>query len=411
MPSIYIRGVLPNEQGVVALRYKRVPDGRGRRPDWVTAPFYVRYTDNRGRQVWSEPYKSIEEAEDAKVGTADVLAAQAKGLTVAEAKDHSNIGKTPIKKAVEDFLDAHRNDRPKTRQQYATALNQLLEHLPRTFRFVPSGERETKEMLTSFLRSLESEYSAKTIETRMGVVFSMLKDYKKETGVEYPSTLVKLPKSQTVRAKAYSSEEIQKLFSAMSDEEQVRYLFFLHSACREQEVQYATWDDLDLIHRTYRITGEAKSDVGFVPKNHEERTVRLTTELAELLRKRKRNAPNDRWLFVNEEGLPEGHFLRKFKAVAKRAGLNCGRCKTTITDGKYENKKRVEVTCEARPVCEKHYLHRLRKTRATQWLRSGIDLMKIKTWLGHKSLAVTQIYLSDESTPDEQDKVDAASNF
>lgn len=98
---------------------------------------------------------------------------------------------------------------------------------------------------------------------------------------------------------------------------------------------------------------------------------------------------------MNKDGEAEGHFLRKFKAIAKRAGLNCGNCKTTIKQGKYHLRKRTEVTCATRPVCEKHHLHRLRKTCATLWLRNGVNLMDIKTWLGHKSLETTELYLSD----------------
>jgi len=37
----------------------------------------------------------------------------------------------------------------------------------------------------------------------------------------------------------------------------------------------------------------------------------------------------------------------------------------------------------------------LRKTCATRWLRNGVNLMDIKTWLGHKSLETTELYLSD----------------
>jgi integrase len=61
-------------------------------------------------------------------------------------------------------------------------------------------------------------------------------------------------------------------------------------------------------------------------------------------------------------------------------------------------------------VCEKHYLHRLRKTAATRWLRNGINWMDIKTWLGHASLAVTQIYLEDSMDIDQtmQAKLDRA---
>ena len=76
------------------------------------------------------------------------------------------------------------------------------------------------------------------------------------------------------------------------------------------------------------------------------------------------------------------------------------------------NRHVVEATCETRPVCEEHYLHRLRKTAATNWLRSGFDLMKIRSWLGHKSLEVTQIYLDSEMhDPEEQKKLDCAGKF
>jgi integrase len=179
----------------------------------------------------------------------------------------------------------------------------------------------------------------------------------------------------------------------MTPEEYLRYLFFVRTGCREQEVQFATWRDIDLKSLRFTVTGDGKSDVAFVPKNHEERQVPLTTELGSLLTEHKKHAISDRWVFTNEDGKPEGHFLRKFKAIAKRAGLNCGRCKVTIRVGRYDNRHTVETTCKTSPVCEEHYLHRLRKTAATNWLRSGFDLMKIRSWLGHKSLEVTQIYL------------------
>ena len=242
----------------------------------------------------------------------------------------------------------------------------------------------------------------------MGFIFSLLK----ANGVERSSKLIKLPKVQRIRTKAYNPDEVAKLFAAMSREEYLRYLFFLRTGCREQEVQYATWRDLDLKNLRYTVTGEGKSDVAFVPKNHGEGPVPLTTELGSLLAEHKKHTASDRWVFTNEDEKPEGHFLRKFKAIAKRAGLNCGQCKTTIREGRYDNRHEVETRCEIRPVCQEHYLHRLRKTAATNWLRSAFDLMKIKNWLGHKSLEVTQIYPDSEMhDPEEQKKLDRAGKF
>jgi len=402
MPSVYVRLQIDRK----GWRYRAVPPGRGRRPDWVKGPFFVRFTDARGKQVWSEPQGTIEKAQEFAEQTAEVLAAQAKGLTVEEAQDLANIGRTPVKVAVEKFLDLHRNDRPKTVQQYTNALKHLLANLPRKIRFI--DQLGTQDALNGYLKTLESGYTPKTIETRMGVLFSLLKAHRKETGVDKPSKLVRLPRVQVVKAKAYSDEEVQELFGAMTEQEWLRYKFFLDTGCREQEVQYATWDDVDFTKEKFTVTGVGKTDVNFVPKSHEERSTPLTSELVGLLKAYRKQAPSKRWLFANEDGRPEGHFLRKFKAIAKRAGMNCGRCKTTVREGKYDARHEVTVTCETRPVCDRHYLHRLRKTAATRWLRKGIDIMKIKTWLGHKNLNVTQIYLSDESSSDDQAKINAA---
>ena len=195
-------------------------------------------------------------------------------------------------------------------------------------------ELATSEALDAYLHILQNEDCAtKTISTRMGVVFSMLKDHRRETGVEYPSKLLSLPDVTEETVETYSDEQIIQLFSAMNPEEKARYLFFLHTGCREQEVMYATWDDVDFRQRKFRVTGKSKRDVNSVPKNHEQRWIPLTTELFELLKDRKAEAKHRRWIFVNENRDPEGHFLRKFKAIAKRAGLNCGHCKTTIKEG------------------------------------------------------------------------------
>ena len=403
MPSVYSRFKTPH-----GWEYQKV--GKGRPPK--DAKFHIRFTDAQGKRLWSQPYNTPQEAQENAAGVALATETAAQGLTVAEYENQINAGRTPIKAAVEKFLQLHRNDRPKTGAQYKGALTHLLANLPRNVRFVK--ELATSEALDAYLHALQNEdYASKTIGTRMGVVFSMLKDHQRETGVEYPSKLVSLPDVTEETVETYSDEQIIQLFSAMNPEEKARYLFFLHTGCREQEVMYATWDDVDFKQRKFRVTGKGKSDVNFVPKNHEQRWIPLTTELFELLKDRKAEAKHRRWIFVNENGDPEGHFLRKFKAIAKRAGLNCGHCKTTIKEGKYHLRKATEVSCATRPVCEKHYLHRLRKTCATRWLRNGINLMDIKTWLGHKSLAVTQLYLADSEhiDPGMQAKLDKAGRF
>lgn len=96
---------------------------------------------------------------------------------------------------------------------------------------------------------------------------------------------------------------------------------------------------------------------------------------------------------MNQQGKPDNHFLRKLKRIALRAGLNCGQCRTTITEGRYEKSKKVEVSCKSRPVCQHFYLHRFRKTCASRWEQHGVPIRTIQHYLGHKNLETTMIYL------------------
>jgi len=387
MASIYARFKGPGGKW----GYEKVGRGKPRE----NATFHIRFTDADGRRRWSSPYANVKDAKEDAEGTAVAVKAQSVGLTVEEFQD--SIGKASVKTAIEDFLKFHRNARPKTVAQYTRALEHLSAHLPAGVRFV--ADLATHKALDTYHATLQAEkFAPKTIWTRMGIVFSMLKRNAKETGVPEPSTLVKLEKPEPKSPITYTEEDIAALFNHMDEEEKIRYTFFLHTGCREQEVMYATWEDVDLVNK--RFTVSAKKDVGFVPKNHEVRTIPLTSKLVSMLEARKKNVPHKRWIFVSDSGKPDGHMLRKFKAIAKAAGLNCGECETEITEWHCGSSKKVEASCLTRPVCEKHYLHRLRKTCATRWLRQHIDLRKIQQWLGHKSLAVTQIYLEGSATVD-----------
>jgi integrase len=407
MPAIYVRKTLPSAEGVIALRYKKVPVSAGRRPDWArTGPYYVRFTE-AGRQVWSQPFEVLEKAEEFRSTAKEAVAAERAGLTLAESQDAANINRKPIRTAVEKFLDRKRGKSAATVTNYTYILNEFVEWLPSKIRFVDQIAGEP-EILDNYKRHLEEEAQAapKTVANKLLVVCFMLK----ASGVQNPSKLVEMPTVDEEPAEPYTRQELSKLFATMTPEERVRYQFFLDSGCREKEVQFATWDDI--INGEYSVRTKEYTDAQgrkrkFTTKNHLTRRIPLTGELLELLKDREKHSGPQRWIFVNEDGQPEGHFLRKFKALAKRTGLNCGQCKTKIMDGKYENRREKEVSCETRPVCEKHYLHRLRKTCATFWHEQHFPLRTIQYWLGHKSLETTQKYLGIQSTETLQAQINA----
>ena len=261
----------------------------------------------------------------------------------------------------------------------------------------------TEAVLRSYKRYMDAEgYAGKTIDTRLNILYFLLK----KNGITARLPRDEMPTVEEETAVPYSDEDLVKLFAAMDDESRIRYKFFLGTGCRDKEVTFAAWADVDFTKREYHI--RRKEDVGFTPKSHESRTVPLPVSLVDALKTRRRTRPNDRWIFLNKDGKPDNHFLRKLKRIALRAGLNCGQCRTTLTTGKYDRKKATEVTCKTYPVCEHIYLHRFRKTCATRWQEHGIPLRTVQAWLGHKNLETTQRYLGVTDSGKLRPQIDAA---
>jgi integrase len=382
-------------------RYRRVEEGKGKRTGDLQPPFYLRPTLSGGQKWRRLEAKNFVDAKD-ETGQFDaVLAAASKGLTVAEAETISNLNRVTVKAAVDAYLEKKQSKSPKTVSQYRLVLKQFLEALALCkVKFI---DQITEDVLRKYKTRMDSEgYAGKTIDTRLNIVYFLLK----KNGITARLPRDEMPTIEEETAVPYSDEEIEKLFAAMDDESRLRYKFFLGTGCRDKEVTFAAWNDIDFTKREYHV--RRKEDVGFTPKSHESRTVPLPVSLINALKARRKIHPSDRWIFVNERGEPDNHFLRKLKRIALRAGLNCGECRTTITLGKYDRKKQTEVTCKTQPVCEHIYLHRFRKTCATRWQEHGIPLRTVQAWLGHKNLETTQRYLGVTDSGKLRDEIDAA---
>jgi integrase/recombinase XerD len=380
-------------------RYVRVNLGRGRRPA-EAPPYYVRFTVG-GKRKWSDPYDTLKDAQEAAETLPDVIEAQSKNMTLGELTESRNANRIAVKSAVDTYLTQKASKAPKTRLQYTRALSEFLEAL------VACKVRFLDEISEAVLRKYKifmetRKYAGKTIDTRLNIVYFLLR----KNGVTARLPRDEMPTVEEETAVPYTDEEIKKMFASMDEESLIRYKFFLGTGCRDKEVTFAAWNDIDFAKREYHI--RRKEDVGFTPKSHESRTVPLPVSLVDALKARRKKHPDDRWLFVNERGEPDNHFLRKLKRIALHAGLNCGQCRTTITTGKYDRKKLTEVTCKTQPVCEHIYLHRFRKTCATRWQEHGIPLRTIQAWLGHKNLETTQKYLGVTDSGKLRPQIDAA---
>ena len=331
--SIYIR----EKNNTGCWRYSRVNTGRGRRPADLRGPFYLRYTNSEGKQPFVRGGDTLEAATDAAERLQTGLLAQSKGLTVSELDDMSNANRVPIRVAVLDFLEQKKNKAKRTVEAYTLHLNEFLQSLQGGVRFM---DEITAHTLRAYKDSMEKKgFAGKTIHNRLLTILFLLK----KNGIKNPLAWDEMPTIEDEPAVAYTEDELKILFAHINPEEAIRYKFFLGTGCRDREVTFAAWQDIDFAKATYHI--RRKEDVGFTPKSHESRTVPLPGSLVTMLKERRKNVPNPRWIFVNEEGRPESHFLRKLKTIALRAGLNCGQCSTTVTKGKYDRKFKAKVSC------------------------------------------------------------------
>jgi integrase len=375
----------------------KVVEGRGIRTSTITGPFFVRPFVNGKQERYTLHSETFTEAKQEAVEVQKMYVAHARGLTVNELATMQNSNRQPIRSVVETYLDQRKNKRPKTISQYRTAMEGFIESLGKV-RFL---DEITPDVLRNHMNYLIAKgYAGKTVDTRTNIVTFMLK----KNGVEARVPKDEMPAIETAHAEVFPDDDLNAMFNIMTPEQSILYKFFLGSACRDQEVQYAAWADINWQKRTFHV--RSKPDDGFVVKNHQNRIIRLSDSLVTMLEKRKKTAASDRWIFPDSNGQPGNHFLLKFKKIGLRAGINCGQCRTLVTKGEYANKRKVDVTCSTDPVCEHVYLHRLRKTCATRWHDAGVPVRTIQYYLGHKSLETTMIYLGVKDS----DKVAAQIN-
>ena len=175
--------------------------------------------------------------------------------------------------------------------------------------------------------------------------------------------------------------ELTDFFAACNSERRLAFMFFLFSGCREREVMFACWNDIDFVNRTYTV--RPKPELGFRTKNGKVRLVPLPQVLIDALKTYILIAPTRRLIFVNSEGGPEGHFLFKLKQIVFRAKLNCGHC---------ANKQ--GRSCATAPVCANWSLHKFRRTWATMHLLNGMPMPLLQNYIGHSDMETLNRYLA-----------------
>ena len=345
MLTIYKRFKKPKRVNGRSGPLKRVG---GIRHSTITGLFSVRpYSNTLKRQVpHALASKTFAEARQEADEFEKLWEAQSKGLTVGEMDVMQNSHRLPIKLVVDTYLDLKKNKRPKTVAQYRTALREFQES---------TTAKYLDEINTGVLRNhmnclTEKGYAGKTMDTRLHILYFLLK----RTGVTARIPKDEMPTVETEAAVPFSDAELKAMFKIMSPEDNIVYSFFLGTAARQQEVEFAAWADINFERGIYNV--HSKPEVGFVIKSHQSREIVMPDSLTKALKARREKMPDGRWIFPSRDGGTRNNFLLKLKKIALRAGINCGQCRTIVTKGEYDKKKKVEVTCATDPVCA-HVLH------------------------------------------------------
>jgi integrase len=361
--------------------------------------YALRYRNSGGHRCWETVGKDGTIALAAKLRKEKELAARRSaaeaGLTLKDKEGHERVR---LSDAIVLYLaDAKLQKAKRTygERRYGMELFQRV----CTKVYLDDVDRSDFNAFITFLRAHIPALADRTVHNRC----SILKGFLRANGITDVITRKDLPCYTKKTVDAYSEDELRVLFAAANDNERLIFQFFLGSGARESEVTYACWSDINFRDKTFSVT--EKRDLGFIPKDREERVIPLPDPLVKALKERYAQSRGTRLIFPNKQGRPNGHFLRMLKKLAKRAGLNCGQC-FNVGKGKRQS-------CLKAPVCDRFELHKFRRSFATLHHEAGVPARQVQQWLGHSDLSTTLRYLAiaDDRSQKTRDRVNNSFAF
>ena len=351
----------------------------------------------RRKSVGSIPSVILAEAQRQRA----LLDAKAAGIEVAESESKPLTRQLFLADAIERYLrDVKMNKSESTFRHYSHTLDLFKKSLAKA-----TVDAIDRDDMMDFQASLyKLGLSARTVKHKAIIVTSFLKT----VGVRNLLGKGDWPTYTEEDPQIYIPEELQKFFDNCTPDEFLLFQFFLHSGFRDGEVRHAEWPDLDFNHGVVKVThkeANRSQKWSFDPKSRRTREVPLPDFLLDRLRDAKKKSKS-KLMFPSKAhskapkarpgGKPSDEFLEYCKVIALRAGLNCGDCENAAGE-----------LCAVAPCCERFYLHKFRATFATMHLQSGVDILTVSKWLGHKELKTTMRYLTAARGEDVRKKVNA----
>jgi integrase len=304
-----------------------------------------------------------------------------------------------LAEAAEEYIARSKQKSRRTYNGYRTAVNLFVQSCKKTY----LDEIRRDDML-DFLSLLRNSKSLKTSRLfgestvfnyfLKTVVFlndrGIAKHVAKEDWLQKKDWPINVDKrNKNKKYSTYLEEEIAALLQISDTTEAALIRFLVGTGFRIGEAAVAEWRDVDWAEKT--ISVGFKPDLGFKPKDYEERAVAISDTLLACLKKYRGNAPEDALIFPSPTtGTVDKHLDRIIHSLikkAKRAG--------------YAVKK------------PKKPCHAFRVLYATRRHQNGIDIETLRQELGHSDIATTQIYLrsTDRKSDRHRERINQADRF
>lgn len=211
------------------------------------------------------------------------------------------------------------------------------------------------------------------------------------SGLEFEELdLPPAPKFESKLPTVYTSAQLKRLFDEADEYERLAFQMPLKLGLRAQELWYAEFSDINLETGVFRVQGKPRYD--FTVKDHEQREIPIPDDLLESIIVWKERHPGQSLIVATESGDPDQRLCARVKALATRAGLNCGYCESCKKIAELRRREAKKEQLRGRG-CMQFNLHQFRRTYITALLQSGIDIRTVAAYAGHSNIKTTMRYL------------------
>ncbi|HEY2352955.1 MAG TPA: site-specific integrase [Candidatus Acidoferrum sp.] len=321
------------------------------------ASYYLRFVDE-GKNTLEPVGKDPAEVLTFLAVRQATLEAKANGVQVVEPVRAKTPGRPSIQEAIDAYLD-----KLTRKKKYEPTIKSKRYELGEFAKFCKRHyvDEITSEDLIDFREHFLLTKSDRTVYNKLISVVTWLKHnplLSVRGLLEYPDDY---PQKVDTDPEPYTDEDLRKLKQAATPRERLILQFFLSTGCRDQEVAHVEFSDLDREHNLVRI--HKKPD--WKPKTAAgTRSIPISAALMRDLHEQP-GYGSQRLVFPASEGGCNQHFLRLFKDLGVRAGV------------------------------DKIKLHRFRDSYATHQLRMAKtfdEIYAVAKRMGHSNLDTIKLY-------------------